>query len=539
MAKVTDLVYAIYGQDKTASKTLKGVGKEADTLSDHFKKFGKVAATSLLAVGAAAGAFALSAAKAAADDEKSQKMLAASLKNTTHATDKQIKSTEDFITKMQLAYGVADDKLRPAFATLTRATGDLGESQTLMQTAMDVSAGTGKDLTTVSLALAKAHNGNIGALTRLGIPLDKAIIKNKDFNAALEVLNKTFTGSAKASADTFAGRMKIVQEHIKEAKEQIGYALMPTLETMATYLTDTVVPNVQAFVDGLTGVTTSGDKGYESVKKWGKEVRSVLKWIGDHKQVVIDLAAAMGMFWAVGKIGAAVSAMTTAFKAINAVMAVTRGVAVTTAAAEAAASGGTLLAVQGAAALAVFAAFGLQGMFKGMDWNPPGETKDQKETKRKTGMSQVGNDPVQRKRWADLHSPDSADAGNGKVWFNGYQVFERPFMHNNKNQPLFGSHTTVPGTGPLGYSGDARAVGGSVARGVSYMVGEHGPEMFTPSASGSITRTENLGRTGAGINVVVNVAGSVIHEKDLAVTVRDGIAQLMRRRGLNPAILGV
>jgi hypothetical protein len=42
-----------------------------------------------------------------------------------------------------------------------------------------------------------------------------------------------------------------------------------------------------------------------------------------------------------------------------------------------------------------------------------------------------------------------------------------------------------------------------------------------------------------GTTVNIYVAGSVIHERDLAVTVRDNIAQLMRRRGLNPAILGV
>jgi hypothetical protein len=83
-----------------------------------------------------------------------------------------------------------------------------------------------------------------------------------------------------------------------------------------------------------------------------------------------------------------------------------------------------------------------------------------------------------------------------------------------------------------------RAVGGSVSAGTSYMVGENGPELFTPSAGGMITRNENLGGIG-GMSVHIHVAGSVIHEKDLAVTVRDNIAQLMRRRGLNPAILGV
>jgi len=531
MARTTDMVFALYGHDKTASKTLKGVGKEADSVGEQFKKMGKVAATSFLAVGTAAVAFAASAAKAAIEDQKSQKMLAASLKNTTHATDAQVKSTEDFITKMQLTYGIADDKLRPAFATLTRATGDLGESQKLTQVAMNVSAGTGKDLASVSLALAKAHNGNIGALTRLGIPLDKAIIKNKDFNAALKVLTKTFTGAAKAGTETFAGRMQIVQQRVNEAKEQIGYALMPTLETMAKFLTETVVPNVQAFVDGLTGVAGKGDGAYESVKKWGAEVRSVLKWVGENKQLVIDFAAAFATFWAVGKIGAAVSTITGAFKAIRAAMMLTKVEAVGAAAAEAAASGGTMIAIQALAAGAVFAAFGMSNLWGGIK-TPSTAKKDFANARSGRGdfsgsvatstKQDLAN--INAKNASDLFGPQKTKLYNGTTYI--YDDVKKKYY--------------VPDiSGGRDYSVQPRAVGGSVARGGAYMVGEHGPEMFMPSAGGMITRTENLNRGLGGTTVVINVAGSVIHEKDLAVTVRDNIAQLMRRRGLNPAILGV
>ena len=36
-------------------------------------------------------------------------------------------------------------------------------------------------------------------------------------------------------------------------------------------------------------------------------------------------------------------------------------------------------------------------------------------------------------------------------------------------------------------------MGGRVSRAKSYLVGEHGPEMFTPSVSGSITPNHKLG----------------------------------------------
>jgi hypothetical protein len=74
------------------------------------------------------------------------------------------------------------------------------------------------------------------------------------------------------------------------------------------------------------------------------------------------------------------------------------------------------------------------------------------------------------------------------------------------------------------------AEGGIVNRPTLAMIGEAGPEAVVPLSK--------MGGMGSG-SIIINVAGSVIQEKDLAITVRDSIAQLMRRRGLDPAILGV
>lgn len=49
----------------------------------------------------------------------------------------------------------------------------------------------------------------------------------------------------------------------------------------------------------------------------------------------------------------------------------------------------------------------------------------------------------------------------------------------------------------------ARAAGGPVAAGTSYLVGENGPELFTPSAGGQIT--PNAALTARGANVTVNI----------------------------------
>jgi TP901 family phage tail tape measure protein len=62
----------------------------------------------------------------------------------------------------------------------------------------------------------------------------------------------------------------------------------------------------------------------------------------------------------------------------------------------------------------------------------------------------------------------------------------------------------------------ARASGGPVMAGGAYVVGENGPELFRPSRSGTIV-------PGGGATIVVNVAGSVLSERDLTAAVVDGL----------------
>lgn len=205
-------------------------------VGDTAKKIGKAFAVAGVAIAGMAAKLAIDGVKAAIADEKAQVKLATTLKNTTNASAKQTKQVEAYIDKLQRASGVADDKLRPSLEKLLVATGKISKAQKLQGLAMDIAAGTGKDLDTVSLALAKAYNGNLGSLTRLGIKLDESIIKNKDFNAAQKELNKTFSGQSAAAADTMAGKFARFNIAVDEAKESIGVALMPTIEKMVNYL---------------------------------------------------------------------------------------------------------------------------------------------------------------------------------------------------------------------------------------------------------------------------------------------------------------
>jgi hypothetical protein len=75
----------------------------------------------------------------------------------------------------------------------------------------------------------------------------------------------------------------------------------------------------------------------------------------------------------------------------------------------------------------------------------------------------------------------------------------------------------------FGYSaGGGRAAGGPVEAGTSYTVGEHGPELFVPSQSGSIVPN------GAGVTVH-NTFNIVDTESNIARRVADHITRSVMR----------
>ena len=150
------LSLVILGKATGALAAMKSVGDEAGglgkKLTNLMPSFKTVAIAGAAAFGAVTAA-ALGAVQAAAQDEQSQKKLADQMRRTTQATDEQIAAAEKHISSLMMQTGVTDDALRPALAALVRATGDAQFAQQNLTLALDISAATGKDLESVSLAL--------------------------------------------------------------------------------------------------------------------------------------------------------------------------------------------------------------------------------------------------------------------------------------------------------------------------------------------------------------------------------------------------
>ena len=169
---------------------------------------------------------------AAVEDQKAQDLLAQQLRTSAMATDEAIASNEEFISGMSRAFAVADDELRPAMANLVRSTGSVETAQSLMNTALDIAAATGRDLSDVTTILGKAANGQTAALTKLDPSLKGVIDSESTLDDITQALAVSFGGAATVSAESFDGRMRGMKIALDETKESIGAALLPVLEKL-------------------------------------------------------------------------------------------------------------------------------------------------------------------------------------------------------------------------------------------------------------------------------------------------------------------
>lgn len=269
----------ILGEFKKLTSATQGANKQLAGLQGTAKKISSGIGRAFATIGVGLSFAVITrelkeAAQAAVEDQKSQGLLATALENTTGANNAQIASVEKSIKKMQLQASVADDEIRPAFAKLARATGDVEKSTGLMSLALDIAAGTGKSLDAVTTALARAvgPEGTTGALERL-VP---AIKGAKDPMAELERL---FAGSAEKAAnlDPYQ-RMNII---FGEMQEQVGTALLPVLEKFSTWLaTPEGQAKLQEIVDGIVAIIEEGIK--------------LVAWVDKNKNWLVPMVVAIG-----------------------------------------------------------------------------------------------------------------------------------------------------------------------------------------------------------------------------------------------------
>jgi hypothetical protein len=261
-------------------KKLGEADKAVETNASKISEFGKKAAAAFAVAAAAAvayaGKLAVDGVKSAIEDEQAQLRLAAALKTATGATNAQIEATEDYIRSTQLATGITDNDLRASFQRLSVSTKDLTQSQKLLNLAIDISKGTGKELGTVVEALSKAYEGQDTRLVRLGIGITQADAKAMDFTETTKVLTNLYGGAAAANAETFQGRIDRLKQAFEEAKEEIGYRLLPFIERFVDLIVNQVVPKLQEFAAYFDPIKQAIKDNQEAFDAFGKFVTDIV-----------------------------------------------------------------------------------------------------------------------------------------------------------------------------------------------------------------------------------------------------------------------
>ena len=205
--------------------------KQADTAVKKLNKSVKgLARTFGITFGTAAViAYGKASVKAFVEDDNAARSLGITLKNLGLETGNTSAYVNEMISNLEKQTGVLDDQLRPAMDRLLRATGSVSKATTLLGLALDISAGTGKDLTTVSQGLQKAFLGNNASLGRLGVGLSKAELTSSSFEEIQVRLSELFAGQASSAAESYAGQLNKLTIAGNNAKEVIGKGIVQAL----------------------------------------------------------------------------------------------------------------------------------------------------------------------------------------------------------------------------------------------------------------------------------------------------------------------
>jgi hypothetical protein len=260
-----------------SDKGSKAAQKDIAKLQKRIDAFGKKALKNFALATAAAGAFAvkigIDAVQGAAADEKAQTSLAIAIRNSTSATEEAIAANTKFLDQLELQVAVDNDELIPALQKLTTATGDLSQAQNLLILSTDVAVASGKDLGAVTTAISRAVQGNFTALTRLGLPIDKVAVEQKNLNKILSDFAELSKGQATAAANTYSGRLKVLGLAYNQVIDKLGYALMPLILEFVEYLT---APG--GLLDALD----------EWIEKNETELQESLKGVSDVFKLILD-----------------------------------------------------------------------------------------------------------------------------------------------------------------------------------------------------------------------------------------------------------
>jgi hypothetical protein len=276
----TDLVVNIASQF-LGKKAFLDADKATKKLTGSVKSLGRVLGVSLSA--AAFVSFGKSAVNSFTGAQKEAAILANTVKNLGLAFDQQ--NIDQYINKIGKLYGVTGGQATPALQALLTVTGSTAKSIEIFNTALDVAAGTGADVTQVAQDLSLAYLGNTKALKKYNTGLTSAELAAMTFNELQTKLNNNFAGAATAAAATYTGQLAILSETSNKAKEIIGESLV----------------NAITSVGGNDGIANLGTDIENAAKSLANFIDSII-YLKEQIATIPGAGIVKGVFGAVGNV---------------------------------------------------------------------------------------------------------------------------------------------------------------------------------------------------------------------------------------------
>ena len=234
-----------------ATKPMGNIGKAMGSLQRTAGTAFKAIGAAAIAAGAALVAFAANAVRAAAEDEKQTIRLNAALKARGFQLD-QLSPKIDEQIKAMARLGFTDDQVRDGLEIGSRFFKNQENLLRANAVAANIAAATGKDLSTVMLAIGRGAAGSTRGLMQLGIEVEKGA-KLKDI---LRAADEKYLGVAEEVANSTSGKFAAAQIRFNEAIETFGAQLLPMVNEALTFITENLLPAFESALNTLGPIFT-------------------------------------------------------------------------------------------------------------------------------------------------------------------------------------------------------------------------------------------------------------------------------------------
>lgn len=230
----------LVGEDRSASKSLKGVGDQADKTQGRLKGLGTGGALALAGAATAVAAFGKSSVDAYRDAAKSQRELEDAYKRFPATGDVSIEKMRELNDAIQKKTGADADDLASSQATMAQYGLTGKQIADLTPLLDDYAVKTGKDMPSAAEDLGKAMLGQGRALKDVGIDFEDTKSVAGNFDQVMAGLRDQVGGFAESEAGTADGALRKLTAEFGDVQEEVGAQLLPILVDLGGILLDVI-----------------------------------------------------------------------------------------------------------------------------------------------------------------------------------------------------------------------------------------------------------------------------------------------------------